>query len=207
MKSAKLIFDNIINETKQLGSLYSFLETTVKPPFDYNDILRWQLAQAVAGLDLYIHELVKIGIIQIYSGKRERTKRYRSFSLTLEVAEDINSPENKSIALDILEKEINKRHGFLSFQTPEKISEALSYVWEEKHKWQEIAGYLNMEKDEVMKTLKLCTQRRNQIVHEADYIDTTRQNIKVEDVEESIIFIEKIVDSIHNLVSGDVSIV
>ena len=55
MTSSFAVFKEIIKETRNSSSLYSYLQNVVHPPYDYSDLLRWQWAQSVSALDKLIH--------------------------------------------------------------------------------------------------------------------------------------------------------
>ena len=79
------------------------------------------------------------------------------------------SPQDLVTKQRIIESRINYVLKFMTFQDPKKISEALSYIWDEEHKWQTLATELGKRQEDVISQLKLYVDRRNMIVHEADY--------------------------------------
>ncbi|WP_339166799.1 HEPN domain-containing protein [Paenibacillus sp. FSL R5-0341] len=197
------LFQSIIEDTRNTNALYNYLENVIKPPYDYSDLLRWQWAQSVSALDKLIHDLVRVGMQESFFNSRKPTKKFLSFGLTIDVhSQMIQNPTTASI---LLEQQITHKHGFLSFQEPEKISDALSNIWEEPHKWKKISEKLNLEENFTKIQLKNISIRRNQIVHEGDYSSSLlqRQPISEQDVTEVIDFIEKIGFSIYELVLLD----
>jgi hypothetical protein len=164
----------------------------------------------VSALDKLIHELVKIGMLQAFVGKRTQTSKFNSFSMSLkthlEIQEVIQSTNTLPSQMPeyFFEQEIINKHKFLAFQEPDKIRDALSLIWEETHKWQKIALSLNMSDEQVTKELKRIVTRRNQIVHEADINLQTNlhSSINETEVRETVEFILKLGESIFNAVSS-----
>lgn len=194
------VFKSVLTDTKSSGVLYEYLENVVKPPIDFSDILRWQWAQSVSALDKLIHDLVRIGMVQIYIGNRVATSKYQAFTLPLETHSQIL--QNPNTAILLFEKQIFLKLGFLSFQDPEKIADALSFIWDEPHKWDKISVPLGMSEADAKTKLKNISIRRNQIVHEGDYSNSLlqRQSLVYADVIDVIGFVEKIGESIYNQV-------
>lgn len=201
----------------EMETLYRHLIHDLKLPNDLSDILRAQWVYAVSALDKLIHELVRIGMLQAFVGRRTKTNAFNSFSMSLkthleiqqvaiqlaiqEVIQSTNTPLLETPEY-FFEQEIMVKHKLLAFQEPDKIAEALSLIWEEEHKWQKIASSLNMSVSKVRNDLKSIVSRRNQIVHEADIDLRTnlRKDIDETDVKEAVEFILKLGESIFNAV-------
>ncbi len=195
------LFNQIINDTGNTKVIYEYLDSVVHPPFDYTDLLRWQWAQAVSALDKLIHDLVRIGMLEIFMKKRQPTKKYNSFLIDVNAyTQMIQFPTD---AATIFEQIVIIKNSFLAFQEPQKISEALSYIWDEEHKWKKIATKLGADDKNTKTELKNIVIRRNQIVHEGDYSDSilNRQEIIKEDVVDVLDFIQRLGVTIYELVS------
>jgi hypothetical protein len=220
MHDAMRQFNSNLKVVREMDSLYNHLVNDLRLPNDLSDILRAELVYAVSALDKLVHELVRIGMRQAFTGSRQKTSKFNAFPISLDThhkiqqayQRGISQPESMSESewpVNIFEQEIILKHQHLSFQEPEKIADALSLIWEEKQKWQKIALPFNRSDDVLKKTLKLIVQRRNQIVHEADiYVDpifpmrptNKRNEIEATDVQESVEFISKLGESIFNAV-------
>jgi hypothetical protein len=104
----------------------------------------------------------------------------------------------------MLNQKILQSNSYKSFQKPENISDALSYIWNEKHKWQVISSKIaNINDENIVKTqLKNIVIRRDQIAHEgdcpSDTIPLVRQDIDISDVEETLVFIKKVAQAIFD---------
>lgn len=177
---------------------------------DPSDLLRWQWVLAVSALDKYIHDVVRIGMVQQFLGQREKTSKYKAFPIVMDSYAQLTDPNSADPPAVTFEKEVMKRNSQFAYQHPTNISDALSYVWEHKKKWETIAEKMkgtatekNMEEpitaETLRKSLIRIVTRRNQIVHEADYddpISTTQAAIREVDVDIVVQFITDLVDAI-----------
>lgn len=199
------LFNQIIDDTRNAKAIYEYLDTVVQPPFDYSDLLRWQWAQAVSALDKLIHDLVRVGMIETFTLQRNPTKKFKTFMIDVNTYyQIIQSPSNAAM---IFEQQVILKNSFLAFQDPDKICDALSYIWDETHKWQIIALKLGMEEKTAKIELKNIVIRRNQIVHEGDYSESilNRQDIFKEDVADVLEFVKKLGCVIYDLVVNKTS--
>ena len=201
MTNAFRDFKTIIDDTRNTFAVYDYLHDIVKAPLDYSDLLRWQWAQAVSALDKLIHDLVRIGMRESFSGSRVPTRAFSSFTIDISTYRLIDqTPLAKET---VFENYVSSVHSYKSFQKAEEISKALSLIWAEEHKWQAIAAQMGST-DTVVKTqLSTIVTRRNQIAHQGDYAVSgqPRQSIEKADVVSTIDFIERLGSAIYNLVS------
>jgi RiboL-PSP-HEPN len=101
-----------------------------------------------------------------------------------------------------LEDEIRERLGYQSFQQPEKIADAIRLI-SDKKLWDEVSTILGLPARDIKQQLSAIVDRRNKIAHEAD-IDPTfgiggRWYIDEILVSNAVDFIEKVVESIHQI--------
>ena len=113
--------ENIIR-VQDLGGLQSVLDSTTTSVLDLTDLLRAQIVMIVSALDLYIHEITRIGMLEVYSGVRPQTDAFLKFQVSLDSA--IQGISNTSRD-DWLDTEIRERHSHQSFQEPDKIADAV----------------------------------------------------------------------------------
>ena len=200
MVNAYQCFCTLMQDTKNTCALYDYLHQVVKPPYDYNDLLRWQWAQSVSALDKLIHDIVRIGMRESFSGNRPITDKFSNFAINFSTYQQLQ--QNQLSAPLVFEQYVTAKNKTLSFQEPDKISDGLSYIWAEPHKWQAIATQMGKAENAVRTELKNISIRRNQIVHEGDYItsNTSRQSIEKADVDEVSDFIELLGTAIYTLV-------
>ena len=184
MNYAYETFTNLINDTRIIDSLYAHICKNTRELIDVSDLLRWQWIQCVSAFDKLIHDLVRIGMIEIFNGAREKTPKYSSFNIDITAYKSMS--ESRNDAPFILEKIILQKNGYRSFQDPDAVADALSYIWNNKRKWAKLASQIKLPEDTCKITLKNIIMRRNQIVHEGDCIDRvlTKQIILHDDVED-----------------------
>lgn len=199
MRNAYNRFKKLIDDTNNVDALYQYIKS-VSAPIDTSDLLRWQWIQAVSALDKLIHDLVKIGMLEEFNGIRARTRQFENFQIDMKLYTDIK--ENPLMASAYFEQKIILCNGYKSFQDPKKISEALSYIWNEKHKWKVIANLIGMEETDCTTKLNNIVIRRNQIAHEGDYADilSKRQEIFEADVIDVKAFVLNVGEAIYNSV-------
>lgn len=169
MLQAKKLFEEGIIRVRRIDTIYLHLINVLKiPESDITDLLRSEIVYSVSSFDRLIHDLVRLGMLEIFTGSRIATNAYKSFSISLNNFLDLNSttippPEH------FFERIIVSNHKHLSFQDPDKVSEALSLFWLENHKWQKIATKMGRDQSDLKTELKNIIIRRNQIVHEGDF--------------------------------------
>jgi hypothetical protein len=199
MQSAIDLFRSNINYVHNLGAIYNFFKSQTTQALDISDILRAELVLAVSALDHYIHELVRIGMLEIYKGNRKTTDSYLRFNISLESAIlGIGMPGNEQW----LENEIRIKHSWRSFQNADKIADAVRIV-SDIILWDEVSKIMGITPRDIKIRLNLIVSRRDKIAHEADIDPTffgTRWPIDENMVEESIKFIEKVAETIFLLV-------
>ena len=202
MTSAYQDFQILIRDTRNTSVLYDYLHDYMNAPLDYSDLLRWQWAQSVSALDKLLHDLIRIGMREAFSGTRQSTAAFNAFSIDIITLQRIKqNPLSKEIEF---EKYVSAKHAQLSFQMPEKIAGGLALIWTEQHKWQAIAVQMGRTEVDVKTELTNIVTRRNQIVHQGDYAASgqPRQNIEKADTERTVNFIEQLGTAIYTLVSA-----
>lgn len=204
MQTAFDQFKNNMNYVKELDSLYTYLTDTLLLPNDLTDILRAEWIYSVSALDKLIHELIRIGMIDIFVGNRPSTSKFLNFSISIDTLNNIKTSTGISSPPPEywFEQEIVKKHKFLSFQEPDKISDGLSLIWNHQHKWNFLSIATGITETTLKTRLKNIVSRRNQMVHEADANPTTgnRNHITKADCDFVVTFVEllatKIFDSV-----------
>lgn len=166
---------------------------------DTSDILRAELVMAVSALDHFIHELVRLGMLEIKRGNRPPSRGYLKFNLTL--SSTISALSNPG-ADEWLDSEIRERHGYRSFQTPKKIAEAVKLI-SDISLWREVSNHLGKKEDDIKVILNAIIDRRNRIAHEADLDPTApgkRWPIDKKMVDDAVNQVEEIGVAIYNVV-------
>ena len=83
MHSAIQHFRSNIERVRALGGLYEALSRLTTPAVDSTDILRAQIVLAVSALDHYIHELTRLGMLEVFNGLRPSTTAFGRFQVTM----------------------------------------------------------------------------------------------------------------------------
>jgi len=174
MLNAKRVFHKNIQQANELGVLYDHLSNLVAIPEQFDDLLRSQLVNAVSAFDKLIHDLIRIGMVKMFENQRPPTSKYLGETIAIQhlptlVAGAVPPPAAR------FEEIVREKLSTLSFQDPKKIADGLSYIWDEKHKWQRIALGLGLTDEDARRTQKLIATRRNAIVHEADLDPVSNQ--------------------------------
>ena len=155
---------------------------------------------AVSALDHYIHEIVRIGMLEVYRGTRSETSAFLRFQISLEsVRQAVSAPASDNW----LDNEILQRHSWRSFQQADHIADATRLI-SDIRLWEQVSNHLGMPAQDIRQQLNLIADRRNKIVHEADMDPTpydTRWPIDAVLVDDAINFIEQIAETIHDLLT------
>jgi hypothetical protein len=186
---------------RELASLHEYLQTHVKSPMVFDDLLRFQIVYSVSALDKLIHDLIRIGMVQSFTGKRPPTSKYLAEKISMSAYGALSAATIPPKEF-YFEQEVISKLRTIAYQSPDNIADGLSYIWDEKFKWQRVAGVMLMSEDAAKTQLRLIVDRRNKIVHEADIDITTgvKFTISKADCESTIAFIEKCGEEIVKLV-------
>ena len=102
-----------ISYVRNLSAIHKALNAQATSALDLSDILRLGLVMSVSAVDKYIHDLVRIGMLEEYQAIRPATKNFSQFSISMK------SAPNRDIFttnIDWLDDEIWNRHSWQSFQ-------------------------------------------------------------------------------------------
>ncbi len=154
----------------------------------------------VSALDYYIHEIVRLGMLEVYRGTRPETSAFLRFQISLERVRQVVSDPTSD---DWLENEIRERHSWRSFQQADHIADAIRLI-SDISLWEQVSTHLEMPSQDVKEQLNFIVDRRNKIVHEADMDPTpydTRWPVDEVLVDDAINFIEQIAEAIYDLLT------
>lgn len=227
MTNAIIAFNACISDVRNMRTSYMYLKDHCSvPKDDLADLLRSELVNLVSAMDRFIHEMVRIGIINSYLGISPQTEKCKTiplrFSTMNKVIEcrlrSVPPSCNEEIAEYWINKEVVAILKTMSFQKTDKIKDALSYIWDVSHKIQAIIDKMqyafpgttiNDKQKYLEEKVDLIVSRRNQIVHEADYDISThsKQAIDVVWLDDTILFIKEFIYSIYENITGDNSFV
>ena len=182
-----------IDEIRKLSRLYAKMQEIVSDKSELSDLLRIQLVNTVSAFDKFLHDLVRIGVVSQLKGDMAMEKKTLS-AIHIDADTYIRLSKLSASAYDqfelhrLLENRVELVLKTMSFQSPEKIKDALSYIWNEPHKWSKLAEGMSLTEGELKDRIGLYVDRRNQIVHEGDFdpISTSRRSIEPKDVENCV---------------------
>ena len=199
MQAAIDQFRRNIQRVRNLGAIYQALSAQTTQALDLSDLLRSELVMAVSTLDHYIHELVRLGMLEAYQGNRVQTDAFLRFQITLSGAlEAVNAQGNDGW----LEDQIRTSHSYRSFQTPDNIADAVRLV-SDVQLWDSVATQMGAPPQNIRAQLRLIVNRRNQIAHEAD-IDPSLGGrswpIDFTGADEAVTFTERLAEAIYTVV-------
>lgn len=193
------IFRANLDRVRSIHALYIHFSESVTSAIDLTDLLRAEIVLIVSALDHFVHELTRLGMMEIWRGSRAATPSYRKFSVSLDVTTQL---AGGSVGDGHLETAIRMSHSYLSFQQPDKIAEAVR-LFSPIELWIEIGAQLGKDPKNLKTHLIFIVERRNKIAHEAD-IDPTypgqRWPIDRRDTEDAVVFVESVGEAIYQLV-------
>jgi len=196
MQQALDQFRSNIQHVCNLHNLYVYFSSATTAVLDLSDLLRAQIVLTVSALDHYVHELTRLGMIEIFELKRPTTSAFLRFQVSLDGAiNGIQLPAGSGW----LEGEIRTKHGYASFQQPDKIADAIRLI-SSVELWNEVSMRLGIRVADIKNHLQLIVDRRNKIAHEAD-IDPSfpgsRWPITPADATGATDFVERVCETIH----------
>ncbi|MGA7501487.1 MAG: HEPN domain-containing protein [Isosphaeraceae bacterium] len=200
MQTALDDFRASIARVRHLPIMHAHLVATFLPPpvagLDIDDLLRSQVVMTVSALDYYVHELTRLGMIEVLEGKRPVIPPFEKYQVSLDAAKSGILAPGTSAWLDT---EIRTKHGFLSFQKYDKIADAIR-LFSAAALWTDVAAHLGVQPVDIKLELELLVQRRNKIAHEADLDPSfpgVRWPITAAQATRATDFVESICETIH----------
>ncbi|MGK7955036.1 MAG: HEPN domain-containing protein [Crocosphaera sp.] len=134
MQSAIEQFRVSIKRVRDLIALHNSIKVQSTSALDLSDILRSALVLTVSALDYYVHEVVTLGMLEIYRGQRSEPNPSRNTSKSAFSRFKVSlggASQDRKIALDIaswLETEIQQNYGFEVLEHPDTISNLLPMI-------------------------------------------------------------------------------
>lgn len=167
-------FRDVWERCDHLSAVHAFVASNSTGAIKPDEILRAEWVARVSALDLYVHELVTVKMLDIFLGTRPTTNAFSKFKLTSETMQRIKRAKSESEQTSAFELEVRQQFSILTFQDPEKIADAIRLI-SDVELWNEIAiklGATSANRSDVAKqhkkTLSLIVNRRNKIAHEGD---------------------------------------
>jgi hypothetical protein len=164
MKAALDQFEANLLRARSLCGISVSLTALTTVAVDLTDIYRASLVLGVSALDYFVHEFVRLGMLEVYRGNRPATDANLSFKIPLSAAKAGIADAKQD---DWLDATIRETHGWLSFEHPDKIADAIRLMSAVKL-WEEVAKEIGINAKAVKVRLTAIVDRRNKIAHEAD---------------------------------------
>jgi hypothetical protein len=198
MKAALDQFQANLTRARALSATAVSLRPLITQVIDLSDVHRASLVLGVSALDYFIHEFVRLGMLEVHRGNRPATDANLVFSVTLgavrtgmaNVAQD-----------DWLDQAIREAHSWKTFQHPDNIAGAVRLMSGAKL-WEGVAKQIGSDSKAVKARLITIVDRRNKIAHEADMDPTNPGNQwPIDDVlvSDALDYIEHVVEAIYKV--------
>jgi hypothetical protein len=171
MTNAITQFNSNTKSIDDLIGLYKLINENFPLLNDQSDeILRASIVLIVSAFDTFIHDLIRLGMIECFLGARIKTKKFEKFDVGYINFERILKSASLSDQANFFELDIREKHSKLSFQSSSSIEQAvgligLNSIWSSLS----AADKLNTVAKDIKDTLDLIIRRRNSIAHEADF--------------------------------------
>ena len=134
MQSAIDQFRVSIQRVRDLIALHNSIKSQSTSALDLSDILRSALVLTVSALDYYVHEVVTLGMLEIYRGQRPEPSVSANTSTSAFSRFDVSlggASQERKIALAIeswLETEIQQNYGSEFLQQSHQLSQLLPII-------------------------------------------------------------------------------
>jgi len=166
-----------------------------------DELQRAELVQIVSAFDTFIHDCVRIGIVNKFLLSGVLSNTLKKYSIPFEDFEKINALPNmndKAVYLDGVVKKVNSKD---SYQSPKGVEYALGLIGV-TNIWSKVAPGMGMSAQDVRLELGNIVNRRNKIVHEADLnaVGVSLNPITKPEVDKVISFIYGLVINIFHQV-------
>ncbi len=198
MRLALERFEENINRAKEISGLGESLSKQITSLIDITDLYRAAIVLGVSAFDFFIHEVVRLGMLEVHRGSRVCTPAYLAFKIPISATQIALSDNTKD---EWLEYAVLETHSWQTFQAPDKIADAIRLISEVKL-WNCVGVELNEDPKQVKANLIAIVERRNKIAHEAD-IDPVnpgfRWPITCQLSVDALDYLEKIVRAIYKL--------
>ncbi len=201
MTDALVQLNKNIARVVELGSISHLLHKTyplLKQECD--EILRSQVVLIVSSFDTFIHDCVRVKIINIFVDKKDLSTLLSSYSIDfchLMVLDTLDSIQDK---INYLDGAIRDKNAKDSYQSPKSIEYASGLMNITKI-WAKLSDIMHEPAKDIKDKLSLIIDRRNKIVHESDYNSITQSYnpISEEDVVNIVDFVRRISMAIYEI--------
>lgn len=197
------IFERSITRARDMMGLASSLANTTSAAMDVSDIHRAAFVQGVSAFDTFVHEEIRVRILDIFASSSLMPTALQKLKVTLASAQMATTGQG----VGWLETEIREQHSLLSFQKPDKVADGVRLI-SDVQLWKALAAHLGQgphngeSGDQILKRrMTLIADRRNTIVHESD-LDPTPPGDELypmtrDTVEDALTFLDQIARGIQ----------
>lgn len=195
MKASIEDFLEDLGRVKDLHQTVIALRAQTTPAVDLDDVLRAEYVLAVSAFDRFMHEFVRLGMLETASGRRKATSHFQRYQVGLGAAV---SSDPLGVWLD---GEIRTRNSLLSFQRADKVADAVRLIGDVKL-WEEVGNLLGASASDTKNRLNLVVDRRNKIAHEFDRDPSSpgsRWPINEAILKDTVTFLEQVARAIFDV--------
>lgn len=178
---------------EDLHKTYVLIETNFSSiAGEAEEILRSEIAMSVSALDTYIHDIFRVGMVEMFTKTRPTTKGYLDYEFSIKYLEIVSS-QPVALQASVFNESIKALNSKNTFQTPKAIEYALSSIGI-SNIWTKISSSMSMSAQDIKDKLSLIIHRRNKIVHEFDFDIALGTRFPIDKVmaEDTRLFIEKL---------------
>ena len=209
MNRAITQFESNLTSAQQLGVIFQAFHDKVTEAISLDEVLRAEIVLAVSALDCYVHDVVRIGMNKALPLESGEPNAYLNFGVSMQFVKRLlraSSPGDRSTLFD---QEVQRLHGFRTFQNADNISQALSLIGI-GGVWDKVGIALGMPSTDVKTRLNVIVDRRNKIAHEGD-IDPSmgiaaKYPIDFPTVQQAVAFLESLVGSMHKVILAEIAL-
>ena len=203
MRSPIDIFRSNIQSVKELHALHGHFSNILKA-MDLSEMLRSEYVLVISAMDRFLHDIVKERLlkIDIRDVVNLNISAQKEYPISLFTVKSLLDSPDELTRNQLLETDLKKSLEKISFQSSKSIESAMTLIGCKKL-WSKLGKQLSLPPEDIKKRLDIIIRRRNIIAHQADIsndVTLEKNNIERLDVDEEIIFIEKIVETINRIV-------
>jgi len=194
-----------ISGVKELDSIHTLLIDKFPLLTERADeILRAEIVMLVSAMDCYIHDIVRVSMIEMFKGSKSSNKYFDDFAISSKTVVNILNTNNPVDRVGLFENEIQEIISKDSYQSPSSIEYALRFL-DIRNLWTVLSSDMEMRPDDIKSTLSLIIHRRNKIAHEADFnqVTLTKNPIDKMICDSNIEFISKFCEAINKYINNN----
>ena len=208
MKRALQQFEVNLQSARQLGILYSAFAPQVTEAIQLEELLRAEIVLTVSALDCYVHDVVRIGMGHAFNVVAGEPNAFLEFGVSFRFVKGLLAAMSSTDRSALVDQEIRRVHGFKTFQSAEKISQALSLIGLASV-WDRVGASLSMTSSDVKTRLNIIIDRRNRIAHEGD-IDPAmgigmKYPIDFTTTKNAVDFVDDVIRAIHAIALAEIT--